>query len=99
MDIHFVRTIRTAHSERFLLRDRTRDIAAVDIHFLESGKGDATLIVFDDSGLSEQQVPELLTTIDEVLLPNVSVDEGNLSFTVVFGRVVGAFLPEVAKPA
>jgi len=39
-------------------------------------------------------VPELVQYLDEALLPEVSLDEHNLSFTVVQGRVLGDFRPE-----
>jgi hypothetical protein len=33
----------------------------------------------------------LLATIDEDLLPDFDLDDGNLSFTVVLGEVLGNF--------
>ena len=99
MNLQFVRAIRTPHSERFLLRDGSRDVAALDIHYLASGKVDGTLILFEDAGIGEDQVPPLLSQIDEMLLPDVSIAEQNLSFTVVSGRVFGAYLPDSRSSA
>jgi hypothetical protein len=89
-----VRVLRTPHSERYLLRNSGADIAAVDIHYLLDGTVQATLVAFDGAGLSEEDVPPLLTYVDEVLLPDVSLDDHKLLFTVVFGRVLGAYAAE-----
>ena len=97
MDIEFIRTLRTPHSERFLLRTRGNDIAAVDIHFRLNGTADATVILFEEANIAEKDVPAILTKIDDVVLPDVSIGEKNLSFTVVVGRVLGAFLPDQAQ--
>ena len=52
-----------------------------------------TLIILDEHVFPESKVPELLKEIDEKLLPDVSMKEGQLSFTVVAGHIVGTFLP------
>ncbi len=92
--IEFVRTLRTPHSERFLLRAGGADIAAIDIHFRPNGAADATVILFEEAGIADTEVPALLSRIDEVILPDISIGERNLSFTVVSGRVLGAFQPD-----
>lgn len=94
MDFTLLRTLRTPHSERFILRKGERDAAAVDIHYRANGSADATLILVENGGFAEKDVPDLLTKLDEVLLPDVSLGERSLSFTVVVGRVLGAFTPE-----
>ena len=66
------------------------DIAALDIHYLEDGRVNATLIVFEGM-LEENEISDLLVRIDEALLPDVSMDDKKLVFTVVSGRVLGAF--------
>jgi len=53
-----------------------------------------TVFLFEDGGITDDWVPELLQYLDEALLPEVSLDEHNLSFTVVQGRVLGDFRPE-----
>ena len=94
MNFQLVRVLRTPHSERFLLRRDNEDRAALDLHYLNNGRVDGTLILFQDQGIPESEIPSILSHIDEVLLPDVSVAERNLSFTVLVGRPVGAFLPE-----
>jgi hypothetical protein len=87
----FVRTLRTTTSERFLLQEANAvDCAALDLHYLENGHVAGTLIVLNDR-FKEHDIPEILTEIDEALLPQVSLDEGNLTFTVVRGEVIGSF--------
>jgi hypothetical protein len=93
LETNVTRLLRTPHSERFLLRRSQKDVAVVDIHFLLDNTVHATMIVFEDSSIADDEIPEILTWIDEVLLPQVSVAENKLQFTVVRGRVVGAFLP------
>jgi len=48
----------------------------------------------EDSTIPDAELPALLTKIDEVLFPEISVVEKNLFFTVVRGKVIGTFLPE-----
>ena len=91
MELSFARLLRTATSERHVLRRDKADFAALDLHFLQDGTVQATLIVYEGSGWEEGDIPSLLTHIDEVLLPEVALDERNLTFTVVMGRVLGAY--------
>ena len=93
MKIEFVRTLRTPYSERFLLVKNAIDIGALDIHYRLDGTAAATLIILEDSTIPDAELPALLTKIDEVLFPEISVVEKNL-FTVVRGKVIGTFLPE-----
>lgn len=93
MDIRFVRTIRTPSSERFVLQGATgEDEAALELHYLPSGRVAGTLLLLS-SRVSDADVPSVLKQVDEVLLPDVSVEEGNLSFTVVRGTVTGSYVP------
>lgn len=95
METHFVRVFRTTTSERFLLQQAEGvDAAALDLHYLANGAVTGTLIIYDDAGIQDDGVPAILKSIDERLLPEVSLEEHNLSFTVVIGRVVGRFVPE-----
>ena len=91
MTVDFIRSLRTPSSERFILKDAGGDIGALDLHYLRDGTVQATLILIEAAGTPESQVPALLTHIDEVLLPEVSLDDRKLVFTVVMGRVLGAF--------
>jgi hypothetical protein len=93
-DLSFIRTLRTPHSERYLIKQGASEIAAVDLHFRLGGGADATLIIFEQAGVPEAAIGEILTAIDEVILPDMSLSEKNISFTVVIGRVVGAFEPD-----
>jgi hypothetical protein len=77
-----------------VLRDDGNDFAALDLHYLQDATVQATLVVFEGSAFDESRIPELLTYIDEALLPEVRLDDKNLTFTVVFGRVLGAFSAE-----
>jgi hypothetical protein len=65
------------------------------LHYLPADSVAATVFLFEDGGITEDRVPELLQYLDEALLPEVSVSEHNLSFTVVQGRVLGDFRPEL----
>jgi hypothetical protein len=89
MNLVWKRTLRTPHSERFLATRDGRDIAAVDLHHLPDGTVAGTVIVLDDSGLKETDVPALLRQLDEDFLPGVDAREGSLVYTVVLGRVLG----------
>ena len=96
MNIQYIRALRTPSSERFILQQNGKDVAAVDLHYLANAHVAGTVTVFADAGLSEAQAPELLARIDEDLLPEVSVQERNLIFTVVIGKVLGSFEPDGA---
>ena len=93
MDFDWIRSLRTPSSERYLLRMKGSDFAALDIHYRVNATVDATLIVFENSGVTESQIPAILSRIDEAILPDVSVGERSLTFNVVIGRVLGAFTP------
>jgi len=94
MHVDIARVLRTPSSERHILRRNETDFAALDLHYLPNGTVQATLIIFEGSGVAESEIPELLTLIDEVLLPEVDLNDRNLTFTVVVGRVLGAYRAE-----
>jgi hypothetical protein len=95
MNICFTRVLRTSSSERYLLHiDGVKDDAALDLHYLSDNSVAGTLIVLNDKFAKEKKVAEIVEAIDKILLPNVSLEEGNLSFTVVQGTVIGSFIGE-----
>lgn len=95
MDFDATRIIRTPYSERFVLRRRGGDdFAALELHYLTDGSVAGTLVLFQEAGVAENEVPAILARIDQDLLPEVSIQSRNLSFTVVVGRVLGSFTPD-----
>lgn len=88
------RTLRTPSSERFLALSAGPDaaeVAAVDIHYLPGGTVTGTVIVLESAGWTEDQIPALLRSLDEEFLPDVDLESGGLTYTVVVGRVLGNF--------
>jgi hypothetical protein len=47
------------------------------------------VILLKDSGLDETSIEPLLSSLDDEFLPDVDLDHGNLSYTVVRGEVLG----------
>lgn len=92
MVIQFTRALRTLTSERYLLHiDGKGDDAALELHYAEDGTVAGTLIVLDKKYASKETVAQILQEVDRLLLPAVSLDEGNVTFTVVKGSVIGEF--------
>jgi hypothetical protein len=92
MKVHFTRALRTSSSERYLIHiDGTGDDAALDLHYLADGTVAGTLIILDKQYAAKELIASIVEEIDRTLLPSVSVTEGNLSFTVVKGSVIGTF--------
>ena len=90
----FIRAFRTPSSERFIVQIKEgEDAAVLELHYLPHGKVAGTVIIFEQSHIFEASVPDLLQTIDEVLLPDVSIANDQVSFTVVRGHIVGSFAP------
>jgi hypothetical protein len=94
MNITWKRTLRTTSSERFLAQREGRDAAAVDLHYLANGTVAGTVILLKDAGWNESDVPALLGSLDEDFLPDVDLDHGNLTYTVVLGEVLGNYEAE-----
>ena len=97
--IKWKRSIRTASSERFVAERDGREVAAVDLHFMLDGtvRGTVVLLTGSDSeerdsiGWREEESPDLLASLDEEFLPNHDAASGDLTYTVVIGRLVGSF--------
>jgi hypothetical protein len=91
MNIDYVRALRTSHSERFIVRKAGVDSGIVDLHYLADGTVQGMFVVFDGAGITDSEIPKVITHIDEILLPDVSLDDHKLLFTVVVGRVHGSY--------
>jgi hypothetical protein len=89
----FKRTLRTEHSERFLVCVQDKEVAAIDMHYVGQ-VGTGTVILLDSHEWKDGSVEQLLTQFDDDQLPGIDIDHGNLNFTVVKGTVVGNFQPE-----
>ena len=92
--LHWKRTLRTASSERFLALRDGQDVAAVDLHHLGNGTVAGTVVLLESAGWKENDVPALLQSLDEDFLPDVDLDHGNLTYTVVLGKVLGNYEAE-----
>lgn len=95
MTLTWKRTLRTPSSERFLAIRNGSDVAAVDLHYLTNGTVAGTVIILKDSGLGESSIQELLSSLDDEFLPDVDLSNGNLTYTVVLGEVLGNWEAEV----
>lgn len=91
MTLQWKRTLRTSSSERFLAARDGKDAAAVDLHYLANGTVAGTIILLKDAGWAESEIPELLQSLDEDFLPDVDLEHGTLTYTVVRGEVLGNF--------
>jgi hypothetical protein len=89
MNLTWKRTLRTPSSERFLALRDGKDVAAVDLHYLGNGTVAGTVIILKGSGLNESNIELLLSTLDDEFLPDVDLERGNLTYTVVLGEVLG----------
>jgi hypothetical protein len=89
MNLTWKRTLRTASSERFLAQRGGDDVAAVDLHYLANGTIAGTVIILRGSGLDESNIQPLLSALDDEFLPDVDLEHGNLTYTVVLGEVLG----------
>lgn len=90
------RTLRTASSERFLLQRDGQDAAAVDLHYLANGTVSGTVILLKSAGWTEAEIPKLLKSLDDDFLPDVDLERGTLTYTVVLDELVGVFEAEAS---
>ncbi|MGV3773377.1 MAG: hypothetical protein ACO1QB_10785 [Verrucomicrobiales bacterium] len=89
--ISWKRTLKTLTSERFVAFKDGIESAAVDLHYLSSGAVAGTVILLEDRGWKEDQVPGLLKSLDQDFLPDVAMENGNFIYTVIMGTVIGNF--------
>jgi hypothetical protein len=94
--ITWKRTLRTLSSERFLASRNGAEAAAVDLHYLAAGQVSGTVILLSSAGWKEDEVPSLLASLDEDMLPDVDLDHGSLTYTVVVGEVLASYV--ASKP-
>lgn len=88
--ITWKRLLRTSSSERFVGTRDGKDVVVIDLHHLERTVA-GTVVLFADAGWKETDVPKLLASFDEDMLPGVDLASGSLSFTVVRGEFWGNF--------
>ena len=96
-NVNFVRAVRTGSSERFLIQEENntdQDLAVIDMHFLENQIVSATLIILDEKYYGGEFANWLVEAFDSRLLPMACINEGDLNFTVVEGRIAGQFTNE-----
>ena len=94
--LRWKRTLRTSSSERFVaVRDgvggEPREVALADLHYLKDGTVSGTIVLDRSAGWTEEQVPDLLASLDEDMLPNVDQALGNLHYTVIMGETLGSY--------
>jgi hypothetical protein len=87
--LRWKRTIRTASSERFVAVRDDQEVGSADLHYLADGSVLGTIVLFREAEWSEEQIPDMLASLDEDLLPSVDAAEGNVRFTVVIGDMIG----------
>lgn len=99
--LRWKRTLRTSSSERFVaVRDGSdpREVAVADLHYLKDGTVSGTIVLDRSAGWTEEQVPDLLASLDEDMLPNVDQALGNLHYTVIMGETLGSYDLEPEPP-
>ena len=84
------RLLRTPSSERFLGTKNGKDSVVIDLHHLDNAVA-GTVVLFADAGFQEDDVPQILASFDEDMLPGVDLASGTLTFTVVRGEIWGNF--------
>ena len=89
--ISWKRTLRTASSERFVAIRDGKEVAAIDLHYLANVTVAGTVILLREAGWKDEDIPGLLKSLDEDFLPDVDLDSGTLTYTVVIGEIVGNF--------
>ena len=94
LEIVFERVLKTQSSERYLVQTSANadlDIAAVDIHYLETGVVSSTVVILHEDYFGDEFARRILATIDSRLLPMACLNDGDLIFTVVEGKLLGQY--------
>jgi hypothetical protein len=87
-DYHFEREARTPYSEVYTIDDGEHSLGRVDVHYTASATY-ATLAVHQS--LSDEQVHELLSEIDEQIVSSADPYREDLVVTVWKGEELGVF--------
>ncbi len=87
--IRWKRALRTTSSERFVALRGPRAVATADLHYPMDGRVVGLVVLDEGAGWTEEQIPDLLATLNEDLLPGVDTSRGSLSLMVVIGEVIG----------
>ena len=87
--IRWKRALRTPSSERFVALRGQRAVATADLHYPTDGRVVGMVVLDEGAGWTEEQIPDLLATMADDLLPGVDATHGTLSLMVVIGEVVG----------
>jgi hypothetical protein len=90
-DYHFERECRTAHSECYVIEADDNEVGRVDIHYATS-VAYATLCV--PESLSEDDIQDLITEIDERLVMSNDPYREDFIVTVWAGRETGVYSEE-----
>ena len=87
-EFDFEREVRTPYSEAYTILEADRLVGRVDIH-LAFSLVHATLVV--DESLTQQEIQEIIETIDEDILDAVGINREELIIHVFQGRETGVF--------
>ena len=90
-DYHFERECRTSHSECYVIEADDNELGRVDIHYAHS-VAYATLCVPDS--LSEDEIQDLITEVDERLVMSNDPYREDFIVTVWAGRETGVYSEE-----
>ena len=90
-DYHFERECRTAHSECYMIEADDNELGRVDIHYAAS-VAYATLCVPDS--LSEDDIQDLITEVDERLVMSNDPYREDFIVTVWAGQETGVYSEE-----
>lgn len=93
-EYQFERESRTPYSESYIITSGSDDVGRVDIHFTSSAAY-ATLCVPENFG--EEEVQELIGTIDERLVLTTDPYREDFVVTVWSGRQAGVYSEEEAE--
>ena len=63
--------------------------AGLDLHCLANGTVAGSVILLKDAERREDEIPKLLQSLYEDFLPDVDLEAGTLTYTVVMGEVLG----------